>query len=159
MLFPQLQRRSHLGDIANEGGILPAGEMAIPHDGGHIIHLAPFGDPFLQPAIQHRHIGMAENPEHPPDTGRGKQPVLIIDHDTMTITDPHRPHTGDEFLHRRQHMRQRGGSVGDFINIEEPRLGDMGGIIIRTRITALTGQPPCRVNHPDIRRREVIRQP
>jgi hypothetical protein len=120
------------------------GHVPVAHDWRHVFDLAPFGLPFRKPAVQHGHIHLAHQPEGPPHTGRRKQARAVIDHHLMAIAHAHRAHAADEHFSGGGAMCGRPERlVGDFVNVEEARAGDMAGLIFGLRIAAHVGQIPA----------------
>ena len=94
---------------------------------------AAFGEPFLQAAIEHAHVGVAERQEHPPRPRRGDPAAGIIDHDGIVVADAERADVAAELLGVGKHVRQRVGMIGHRIDIEEHRARNMRGEIIVLR--------------------------
>jgi len=159
LLAAQLHHRRDLRHVAHQACVAVRGEVAVARDGRDVLQRAALGAPFRQAAVEHGHVGMAEHPEHPPHPRGGEQPRAVIDHHAMPVADPHPPHPADEFLDRRQHVRQRRLGVGDLVDVEELRAGDVRPGIFRLRVAACVGHVPRGVEHPHVGRAQMIGQP
>jgi hypothetical protein len=49
----------------------------------------------------------------------------VVDDDLVAVAQPELAHTRREFLRRGQHVRQRVRRVGDLVDVEEDRAGDV----------------------------------
>jgi hypothetical protein len=113
----------HLRDVLHKAVLAADGHVPVAHDRGHVLDLAALGLPFRKTAIQHGNIGLAHQPEGPPDAGGGKQARAVIDHDLMAVAHAHGAHPADEFFRGRGHMRQGGPVVRNLVDVEEARAG------------------------------------
>ena len=125
--------------------------MAVFDDGGHILNLAPFGQPFGQSPVQHGHVHLAHQPKGPPNARGRKQARSIINHHLMPVAHAHSPHPRDELFGRGRHMRQGRSAVADFVNVKEPRAGDMGLGVFSLGVAPGCWQIPRGIKHPQIR--------
>src|SRR5262245_54303921 len=62
-------------------------EVAFAGGGCCVFERPVLGDPFHQPAVQHRDVAMAEGPERPPDTRCREPAISVIDHDPRSVAD------------------------------------------------------------------------
>ena len=118
--------------------------------GWSLIDRAALGLPFRQAAIQHRDIGLAHQPEGPPDPRRRENARPVVDDDLMAIAHAHRPHPADEHLGWRGHVRQAGPLVGDLVNVEEPGAGNVCGAIFGPGIPTCVRQIPACIQDPQV---------
>ena len=155
----QLAGLRHLRHVLHQPGLPLHRHVPVAHHRGHVFRLAPLGQPFRQPAVQHGHIHLAHQPERPPHPGGRENPRAIIDHHLMPVAHPHRPHPADELFRRRGHMRQGAAVIGDLVDVKEPRAGNMRGGVFRAGIPRHRGQIPACIQHPQIGVFQVRRQP
>ena len=76
--------------------------------------------------------------------------MLVVDHDLMAVAHAHRAHPRDELLGRRRHMRQIRAIVGDIVDVEEARTGDVLGVVGRLRIPLHLRQEPRSVQNAQV---------
>jgi hypothetical protein len=95
---------------------------------------AAFGLPLRQAAVEHRHLVMAEDAEHPPGARRRIEPVAVVDDHVLAVADAHLAHARGEFLRRRQHVGQGIVGVGDLVDVEEERARDVLGEVFRAGV-------------------------
>ena len=109
---------------------------------------------FLLPAgqatIQHRHPVMAENAEGPPDPGRGHEKITVIRDDERVIADAQFADRFGKIFRARQHVRKRGGMVGDGIYVEELRARNVNLIIFCFGVAVLGRHKEAAVKHDQI---------
>ena len=109
-------------------------DVAVAQDGRDVFHRPSFGAPFREAAVEHRDLALAHQPEGPPDARGGEHAGTVVDDDLVAVADAHGAHPADEFLGRRGHVRHRAGGVGNLVDVEEARAGDMGGRVLRTGV-------------------------
>ena len=117
------------------------GEVAVAQHRLAGLERAALGAPLRQAAVEHRDVGLAEEPERPPDPRRAEHADAVVDDDAVAVADAHRPHPGDELLHRRRHVRQARLLVGDLVDVEEARAGDMRRLELGAGVAAR--RPAC----------------
>ena len=103
----------------------PGGEMARLRQGLALRERAPLGDPFRQAAVEDGDVALAEGAEGPPD-GAPKQADAVIDNDLHAVADAEPTHGAGEGHRIGQHVRQAGRMVGDGVDVEKHRPGDVG---------------------------------
>ena len=86
-----------------------------------------FGLPLRQAAVEDVDVLRAEDAERPPHPRRAAEADAVIDHDGVVGADAERAGLLGELGRAGQHVRQLGGMVGDGVDIEERRAGNMGG--------------------------------
>lgn len=146
----QLGGGRDLGDVAHQMRLALDGDVAVAHHRRHVLGLAPLGQPFGQAAVQNRDVGLAHQPEQPPDAGGREQPRGIVDHHVMAVAHAHGAQPRDELLGRRGHVRQRRAAVGDLVDVEEAGGGDVGGGVFGPRVAAGGRHVPGGVEHPQV---------
>src|SRR5690606_33745109 len=108
----------HVVYVAHEIEIAPGGEMTRRARTGFTHHQgASLAFPFRKAAVQHAHLVGAHDAEHPPYPRRAEHAVPVVDHDPLTIADPHLAHARGELLRRWQHMGEWRVGVGDLVDI------------------------------------------
>src|SRR6185437_2990718 len=110
-----------------------------------------FGAPSGTAAIENADLRRAHGEELPPDAGRGKQARLIVDHDRHAVADAEGSDLAAEFFRRQQHVRQAARFVGDAVDVEEYRAGNVSGEIFRAWIALSGGEVPTGVDRDDVR--------
>ena len=150
LVIAQLRGRGDLGHVLDQRRLALDGHVPVLDHRRQILDLAPLGPPFRHPAVQHRDIGLAHQPEQPPDPRRREQAGAVIDHHLMAVADAHRAQPADELLDRRRHVRQVRALVGDLVDVEEPRARDMAGIVFGPGVAPHLGQVPRGVKNPQI---------
>ena len=103
----------------------PGGEMARFRQGLALVERAAFRQPFGQPAVEHRDIAHAKRPECPPHARGRKQAEGIIDHDLHAVANAEFSHGAGKGHRIGQHMRQVGAFVGDRVDVEKHRAGNV----------------------------------
>ena len=117
------------------------------------------GHPFRQAAVEHRHVLVAHGAEHPPHAAGAGHRRGVVDHDLVAVAQPELAHARGELLRRGQHVRQRARGVGDLVDVEEHRAGNVLVGELRLGIALLRRQVERAVDEADVRRVEVGRQP
>ena len=120
---------------------------------------AALGAPLRSAAGKDAHVLRAHGFEGPPDARRRKQAYLVIDHDGHVLGNAQRAHHMGEIIGRGQHMGQIGRGIGDAVDIEEDRAGDMAGEIFGLRVAAGTGHVPAGIDHDQIGIAQMLGQP
>ena len=113
--------------------------------------------PFRQAAVEDRDVLMAEHPEHPPGARRRKQANGVVDDDLLPSPMPIRRTAAENFSAARQHMGQGVRSVGDRVDVEELRAGNMLDQILGVGIAALGREMPRGIEDDEVRRVEMRR--
>ena len=94
---------------------------SVRRGGCAVLQRPPFRLPFLQAAVQHRHVVVAHDAEHPPRARRRVQALAVVDDDAHAVADAHLLHAAGELGRRGQHVRQRVLLVRDLVDVEEQR--------------------------------------
>ena len=74
---------------------------------------------------------MAEHPEHPPDPRGAHHAVRVIDDDAVAVAEAELAHARGELLRARQHVGEVRRRVGDFVDVEEHRAGNVSALHTR----------------------------
>ena len=91
---------------------------------------AAFRAPFLQAAVKHPDIGVAERQEHPPRPRPGNPASKVINNDCILRGNSQRADIARELRSIRIHMRKRRRTIRYGIDIEEHRAGNVRGVKI-----------------------------
>ncbi len=110
---------------------------------------AALAQPFLQAAVEHPDIAMAERQEHPPRPRRGDPAAGIIGDDGVGIGNAEGCNIARELIGARKHMRSRIPVIGDGVDVEEHRARQMHGPVIVHGQRQHAGQFGGRINDPD----------
>ena len=148
-----------LGHVAHEARVAAGGEVAVAQDRDPVLDRPALGAPLRQAAVEDRDVGLAEEAEGPPDPGRAEDAVGVVDHHPVAVADAHGAHAADELLHRRGHVRQARLGVGDLVDVEEARAGDMRRRELGAGVAPRRRHVPARVEDAQVRRAEMRGQP
>ena len=107
-----------------------------------IFKRAVFGFPFEQAAVEHGHIIVAEDLEHPPDAGRGKQADAVVADHLLAIADAHLADVAGKFFRLGQHVGQGAFGIGNQVDVEELGAGNAGCEELRLGIALGGGHVP-----------------
>ena len=129
-------------------------EVALPGDHRFVIDRPVPGHPLRKATIENRDIVVSEDPEHPPHPGSRHHVAAVVDHDPDAVAKAQGAHPAGELLGPGQHVGQIRRVVGDLVDIEEHRAGNMALEVFRTWIAVLRRQIPGTVDDAHIRRIE-----
>ena len=76
-----------LAAMAHQARLTLDGDVAVAHDGGHVLCRATLGAPFRQAAVQHGHVGLAHQAERPPHAKGAAHVGIVIDDHLMPVAD------------------------------------------------------------------------
>jgi hypothetical protein len=88
LLAPGDQIGADLLEVAHQKIVLASREMGLARDHRAVVHRPPLGQPFCQPAVEHRDVRMAEQAQHPPDARARRVAVVVVDHDSRAVAQP-----------------------------------------------------------------------
>ena len=83
------------------------------------------GFPFRKAAVEDENVFDAEDAERPPHARRREEAGAVIDHDLVAVRNPEPRHVQLENMRRRQHMRETPAVIGDLVDVEEHRAGNV----------------------------------
>jgi hypothetical protein len=126
---------------------------------GACLGLAALGLPGGQAAIEDIDIARAEDTERPPDARRRIQPAAVIDDDGVFLRNTEIAGSRAELVRPRQHVGQLGRMIGDRIDVEEHRAGNMSGNVLRPGVAVLRRQVVGPVDDGDVRLAERAGKP
>ena len=112
-----------------------------------------------QAAFQNMYVGDAEGAQRPPHARRGEQAIAVVDDGAHAVAQPHGAHGARKGDRVRQHVRQRRLLVGNFVDVEMDRAGNVPGQIFRLRIAVERRQVPARVDQKQVGGREMLGEP
>ena len=115
--------------------------------------------PLLQTALQDLDVRRAEEAQRPPDPGGADELGRVIDDKAHAIAEAEFAHGAGELRRRGQHVRQAGRMVGDGVDIEEDRSGDVAGEIFAPRIAVFRRQKEAGVDDREIGRAKMLLEP
>ena len=154
-----LQCCGHAAEIGHGGGIERRLEGRA--GGGRNLgrHRTVLGHPAGQPAFEDADILRAVEVEHPRDARRREQPELVVDDDGVALGDPELAHGLRKERCRRQHVRQVGVAVGNLVEVEIDRAGDVRGRKFCRAVAACGRQVPGPVDNPHLGVMQVLAEP
>ena len=117
------------------------------------------GAPLRQPPVQHGHRLVAEDAERPPDACCAHRGTRVVDHHPVPVADAECAHGPAELFGARQHVGQRRPLVGDLVDVEEERTGDVGFGPLLAGIALEAGQVPGAVHDAKVGLAEMGREP
>ena len=106
-----------------------------------------FVEPFRQTAIEHRGGVVPKETHQPPSARRRRQALLIVEHYARLIVDAKRSKKLREAPWSGHHMRQLSIRIGDLVDIEIPRAGDVSADELGRSIFRLVRQVFRRVEY------------
>ena len=124
-----------------------------------MLELAPLRDPSRQAAFEDRRVDEAERAQRPPQPRRRKQPQAVVNDRAHPVAETKIPHRGGKRDRVRQHMRQVGLGVGDRVDVEKHRAGNMAGKIFRAGVAPGRRHMPGGVEDDEIGRVEMVGEP
>ena len=98
---------------------------------------------FWKPPSRIATCSRAEMAEHEPAARGGPRRRIVVDDDAVVAADAEPLHRRAELLRRRQHVRRRVRLVGDRVDVEEARAGDVAGEIFVVPAAAGRGHVPA----------------
>jgi hypothetical protein len=117
------------------------------------------GEPFGQTAVEHRDVVVPHGAEHPPHPAGAEQAGGVVGHNPVGAGNAEPADGVGEDRGRRQHVRQIARLLGDGVDIEEHRAGDVAFEKLGPPVAAGGRHVPRRVDHADARRVQVRGQP
>ena len=117
------------------------------------------GAPGVEAAIEHGDIAMAHGAEHPPDARGCEEAVLVVADHAMAIAEAEPADARGKLLRRRQHVGQGAVGVGDIVDVEEARAGNVVGVVGLPAGLRRAGHEVRAVEHAHVRRGQVRLQP
>ena len=153
------QRRAHGFEGSNDVSGSARGEPAwCPLDRAGF-NRSPFCLPFRKSSIEDEDVLDAEQAKRPPYPRRRKHACAVIHDDGVAIGDSERPDLARELLGVRQHMGQGVGMIGNRVDVEAYRAGNVSGEIFGRRVAFHRGQIERAVHHHGRRGAEARGQP
>ena len=153
------ERRLHVFEIRHETGLeTRRKDFRLGRRLAHL-HRMPGGDPRRQAAVENPDPLAAENAEHPPGARRGQHSVAVVDDDAVALADAERADRARERLGVGQHVRQRRRMIGDRVDVEIGRAGDMLLEKLRPAVALRRRQIPGGVENDEVARPEVRGEP
>ncbi len=153
------EHRQHRRLVGDGALVEQGGEMTMAMGMAAALGRPALGDPFHEAAVEDRDIMSAERLQHPPGPRRRVQRAVVVDDDAIAVADPQRLHPAGELVRRREHVRGRIVRIGDLVDVEEDRAGDVRRLIFRPRVAAGAGQEQGRVDHAQVGRAQLGCQP
>ena len=154
-----VERHLHVGEHGHGAGIHLGVERFFRTLDGARFGRAAFALPGRQTAIEDIDVARAEDTERPPDARRRIQPGAVIDDDRILLRNSEIAGGRAELVRPRQHVGQLGRMIGDCIDVEEHRAGNMSGSVLRPGIAILRRQVVGPVDDGDVRLAELAGKP
>ena len=120
---------------------------------------SPFRFPSGKAAREDRRMFGAEDGERPPKARRGENADAVIDDGPHPVAKSKPAHLGGEDLGFGQHMRQAAGTIGDGVDIEELRAGNMPRKKFSVRVAAGRRHMPRGVEDDEVGVEEMFGKP
>ena len=120
---------------------------------------AAFAQPLRQAAVENRDLLGAESAQRPPHPRGGEQAGGIVDDEAHAVAQAQRRHLVGELHLVGQHVRQAGRRVGDRVDVEEHRAGDVAEAKLLRAHASGRRQVPGPVDDSDLRLAEMGGQP
>ena len=119
----------------------------------------PFRDPFLEAAVENRDLLRPEMVEHEPAPSRRPGRRIVIDDDPVAAADSEPLHRRSEVRGRGQHVRGRVRAVGNLVDVEEARAGNVRRQIFLAAAAPARRHVPAGIDDDEIRVLKVLREP
>ena len=115
--------------------------------------------PLREAAVQHGHAIVPEHAEGPPDARGGDQVLARVHHDPVAVPDAEGAHRLGEARLAGQHVGKPLIVVGDRVDVEVDRPGDVGLAELRARVALEMRQVPRRVQDAERGIAQMLGQP
>jgi hypothetical protein len=107
LLHSPVNVRVNLGHVANPALVEPRREVPRGKVDTSCLHGTALPAPFADASVQYGHLGMAEDLEHPPDSGGTEiHSRAIVHHEVIRISQAQARHSFGELNLGREHVRQ-----------------------------------------------------
>ena len=124
-----------------------------------LLDRAALGAPFGEAAVEDRDAVGAVMAQHEPAARRAAQRAVVIDDDAVVAADPERHHRRAERRRAGQHVRRGIGVVGQRLDVEAARAGDVGRVKFGGGVARLAGHEQGRVEDREVGAAELLREP
>lgn len=149
------------GDIfkrLHPGRVIPGGRESGPFGSGvSRCDRVTLSDPVPQPPVQHRHVGMSEEPKHPPDAGAGERPEVagVVHNHVTVVSHPQVPHIVRESVRAGERVIELGSGLNALVNVEERGARDVSLGELLPPVPLHHWQVPGRIQDPQARTHQV----